>query len=60
MDRAFGLMLLTENAIRLSPGERGRVETIELKREPGAEDERVAGILWNFIRTRRGTPPSGR
>jgi hypothetical protein len=53
-------MLLTENAIRLSPGERDGAGAIELKREPGAEDERVAGILWNFIRTRRGTPPSGR
>jgi hypothetical protein len=60
MDRAFGLMLLAENAIRLSPGERNCAGAIELKREPGAEDERVAGILWNFVQTRRGTPPSGR
>jgi hypothetical protein len=60
MDKAVGLMLLTDNAIRLPAGSADRRTPSNAERKPDAEDARLAGILWNFVQARRGTPPSGR
>ena len=61
MDKALGLLMLTENTIRLAPGpgipeQKPRND----QRDEGDEEARIAGILWNFVQTRRGNPSSGR
>jgi len=58
MDRAIALMLLSGNAIRLRPGR--DEELFVPQQEARDEDEGLAGVLLNFVKMRRGNPPSGR
>jgi len=53
----MALMLLTANAIRLRPG---CSEEPIFQQKAHDEDEGLAGVLLNFVKTRRGNPPSGR
>ena len=51
-------MLLSGNAIRLRPGR--DEELFVPQQEARDEDEGLAGVLLNFVKMRRGNPPSGR